>query len=211
MTVGRRWGPVALAVACVAAAAATPTVADERPATQTVVRLNATLLDVLQHAEALGYQGRVERLTPVMGETFDLDFMAEKSLGLHWNTLSDTERRTWLELFRDFIIANYAGNFDHWAGQRFDVLGEEPSTNGTVLVRTRVIDPRGEDVDLSYRLHDAGGWKIADVYLKGMVSELAMRRSDYTSVIERSGFPVLVDMMRGKIADLAAGRGKRQM
>jgi phospholipid transport system substrate-binding protein len=186
-------------------------VADERPATQTVVRLNSTLLDVLQHAEALGYQGRVERLTPVMRETFDIDFMAEKSLGQHWNSLSGTEKRTWLDLFREFTIANYAGNFDHWAGQRFDVLGEEPSTRGTVLVRTRVIDPRGDNVDITYRVHDAGGWKIADVYLKGTVSEVAMRRADYTSVIERSGFPVLVDTIRDKIADLAAGRSKRQM
>ena len=49
-----------------------------------------------------------------------------------------------------------------------------------------------------------------DVYLKGTVSELALRRSDYASALEREGFDGLLATMHRKIADLAAGRGKRE-
>ena len=42
------------------------------------------------------------------------------------------------------------------------------------------------------------------------LKELALRRSDYTAVLAREGFDGLVASLRGKIADLAAGRAKRR-
>ena len=105
--------------------------------------------------------------------------------------------------------ANYAANFDHWANQAFAVIGEESGPSDTTLVRTKVKSPSREDVDLSYRLrHTDTGWKIFDVYLKGTVSELALRRADYTAVLDRDGFARLESDVRARIDDLAAGRGK---
>jgi phospholipid transport system substrate-binding protein len=200
--------PALVAAAVVALAAPLP--AEDSAATNVVDRLNGVLLGVLKDAESLGYRGRFDRLAPAMSEAFDLDFMAEKALGRHWKPLSDADRTRWLALFREFTTANYAGNFDRYAGQRFERLGEEASAGDTILVRTHVVVPGGENVDLTYRLHQVdGSWRIVDVYLKGTVSELALRRSDYTAAIERDGFEGLLATVRGKIGDLAAGRAKR--
>jgi phospholipid transport system substrate-binding protein len=176
-----------------------------------VVRaLNETLVAVLRDAERLGYRGRFDRLAPAVAAAYDVPFMAEKSLGQHWKALDETERRAWIALSREFSVANYAANFDRGSGQSIELLGEEPAPNDTVVVRTRVVDPAGENVDLSYRLRRAGaGWRIVDVYLKGTVSELALRRAEYTSVLEREGFAALTALMRSRIADLAAGRRPR--
>jgi len=183
--------------------------ADSGP-TAVVNRFDETLIGVMKDGESLGYQGRFKRLQPVMQEAFALDYMAEKSLGQHWSELSEADRATWRQLFGEFTIANYAANFDRFAGQRFDMLGEEASSNDTTLVKTKVVSPGIDDVALTYRLQKMGGtWKIIDVFLKGTVSELALRRSDYASVFERNGFAALTTVLRGKIADLAAGRGKR--
>jgi len=38
------------------------------------------------------------------------------------------------------------------------------------------------------------------------VSELALRRSDFTATLDRDGFPALMKSIEGKIADLAAGK-----
>lgn len=179
-------------------------------ATKTVEDLNVALGNVLGQAEQLGYQGRFQRLEPGMEKAFDFDFMAEKSLGRHWKDLSDDEKKQWRALFQEFTIANYAANLDRNAGQRFEILGEEPDLHDTVLVRGRVIDPAAEPLDLAYRLQRTPkGWCIIDVQLKGTVSELALRRADFTSVIARDGFDALVSTVRTRIADLAAGRGKR--
>jgi len=113
-------------------------------------------------------------------------------------------------VFSEFTVANYAANFDRFTGQQFEIRGEEPSANATVLVKSLVKSPGHEDVELTYRLHQVGSrWRIMDVFLKGTVSEVALRRSDYGSVLERDGFGKLVDVVRARIADLAAGRARR--
>lgn len=184
--------------------------ADGAP-TAVVRQFNDALLSILKDGESLGYAGRYKRLRPVMQETFDLDLMAEKVLGKQWDTLSEADRGRWRDVFGEFTVANYAANFDTFSGQQFEIQGEEPGGNDTVLVKSLVKSPGHEDVELTYRLHQVGGhWRIMDVFLKGTVSELALRRSDYSSVLERDGFAGLVDVLRSRIADLAAGRAKRE-
>ena len=201
---GRLIGALCFAVAATAVAA-------DDAATKVVARLNAVLLDVLEHAQQLGYQGRFDKIAPAVAETFDGDFMAEKAIGRYWKPLSDADRARWVALFREFLVANYAGNFDKYSGQKFDIRGADPDQNDTTVVHTTLVNPGADDVELNYRLHQTpAGPRIIDVYLKGTVSELALRRSDYTSVLERDGFEGLLTTVRSKIADLAAGRAKRQ-
>ena len=185
--------------------------ADTGGASAIVQRLDDTLLSVLKEGDTLGYDGRFKRLQPVMQQTFDFDYMAEKALGPQWAQLSAADQASWRQLFAEFTVANYAANFDRFTGQRFEMVGEEASTGGTRLVKTKVISPGVDDVVLTYRLQNAnGGWRIIDVFLKGTVSELALRRADYSSVLQREGFAALTNVVRGKIADLAAGRAKRE-
>ena len=47
-----------------------------------------------------------------------------------------------------------------------------------------------------------GDWRVVDVYLDGTVSELALRRSEYSSALKREGFDELVGSVETKIADL---------
>jgi len=169
-----------------------------------VEKLHAALLGVMQDAEKLGYEGRVERLAPVLKETYDTPFMAEKSVGRHWKQASPADQAEFVATFSRFMISNYAGRFDGYSGQSFQTLGEEPSAQGTVLVRTRLVEPQGEGVHLDYRLRQANGsWKIVDVYLNGTVSELALRRSEYAALIKRDGWQALIAALDDRIASLA--------
>lgn len=203
------WGRVVavmsvLGVAFVAAGAAEPS-----PAEVVVRRLNATLLDVMKNAQTLGYAGRRDKIAPAVEQAFDVPFMAEKVVGGHWAALPEADRTRWVALFREFLAANYAGRFDRYSGQTFEDLGQEPSAFDTVMVHTRLVNPGDESVDLNYRLHDTpAGWRIVDVILKGTVSELALRRSDYTAVIDRAGFAALETYLREKIVALEAGKGE---
>ncbi len=174
-------------------------------ATAIVERLHTVLLDVMQNADELGYAGRYERLSPVLQEVFDISFMAEKSVGRHWKKAEDTDRTELRATFERFMIANYAGRFDRYSGQHFETLGGEEATRGTVIIHTRLVDS-DEVVQLNYRLRPVeGSWRIIDVYLNGTVSELALRRSEYSSLIKREGFKALIVALDEKIADLAAG------
>ena len=174
------------------------------PPTNVVETLHVALLGVMKDADELGYQGRCDRLSPVVQDLYDISFMAEKSVGRHWRATGEGERQHLLETFAGFLVANYAGNFDGYSGQSFEILGEEQSTQGTMLVRTRLVEPDGEATQLNYRLRPVDGeWKIIDVYLNGTVSELALRRSEYSSLIQREGFDSLLVALNQKITNLS--------
>jgi len=173
-------------------------------------RLHEALYDVMREAETLGYTGRFERLKPVVDEVFDLDFMAEKSVGRHWKTASPEERTRLLEAFHRYTVANYAGRFTGWSGQEFTTHGEEASARGTMLVRTTLHDPSDEDVQLDYRLRKTdNGWRIVDIYFNGTVSELALRRSEYSSLIKREGFEALLTALHERIEELESLPGEK--
>lgn len=172
---------------------------------QVVETLHATLLEVMKDATALGYQGREAKLTPVLKEILDIPFMAEKSVGRHWKTTGEEERARLLETFTRFTIANYAGRFEGYSGQQFETLREEPSLRGTVLVHSRLVEKGADPVQLNYRLRQVdGSWKVIDIYLNGTVSEIALRRSEYSSLIRREGFDALLAALDEKIAELAS-------
>jgi phospholipid transport system substrate-binding protein len=200
-------GSALLALLWSLAAVAAADDSSDTPATppSTVVdSLNDTLLGVMKDAEELGYEGRCERLSPVLRNLYDIPFMAQKSVGRYWKTTSEAERQHLLEIFTEFTIANYAGNFDGYSGQTFEILGEEESTHGTMIVRSRLVDPNGEATQLNYRLRPVDGeWKIIDVYLNGTVSELALRRSEYSSLIQREGLDSLIVALNQKITNLS--------
>lgn len=176
---------------------ASPAHAD--PATR-VERLHEALLEAMRNATELGYSGRYALLAPVIREAYDLPFMAEKALGRHWRARSESERARFVRGFERFTIWNYAKRFDAYDGERFELLGSEPWTQGTLRVRTRLLRSNGAPIQLDYRLLLRGGsWRIIDVYLNGTVSELALRRAEYSSVVRRKGFPELLRALEQKV------------
>ncbi len=174
---------------------------------QVVDALHEQLIGVMKDADALGYQGRFEQLEPVVGRLFDISFMAEKSVGRHWKTADEEDRVRLLSTFGRFTVANYAGRFNKYSDQFFETLEEETSVHGTMLVRSRLVESNGDSIQLDYRLRSVqGDWRIIDVYLNGTVSELALRRSEYSSLIQREGFAALLSALNRRIDDLATGK-----
>lgn len=191
-----------------AAETATPPAAPAPDATPRAVidSLHASLIGVMKEAKTLGYPGRYERLAPVLANHFDTPWMAEKSIGREWAQLAAPDRERLVNAFRRFTTANYAGRFDGYGGERFETLRDEPSLQSTMLVYSRLLESNGEVTELNYRLRQVGSdWRIIDVYLNGTVSELALRRSEYSSIIKRDGLEALIKALEGKISKLEAG------
>ena len=169
--------------------------------------LHESLLDVMKNAVALGYAGREQKLRIVIPRYFDVETMAKQSLGgQQWKAASPDAQRRYLETFERFMVANYAGRFDGFSGQSFETLGEAPGPRNTMIVKSRLIDPTDKNIDLNYRMHqDDGAWKVIDVYLDGSVSELALRRSEFVSIVKRENLDALIVALDTKIAKLQAG------
>lgn len=170
---------------------------------RTIEGFHSELLEIMKQAKELGYVGRIKRLTPLMHQVFDLDFMASKTVGRLWRKLSDEDKSRWIRIFARFTTANYAGRFTGYTGEEFVTIGVKDAPSGTQVVLTKIIVPGDEDVQLNYRMIERDGtWKVVDVFLNGTVSELALRRSEYSSALKRDGFEKLLSSVETKIADL---------
>ncbi len=173
-------------------------------ASAAVQSLHDTLTGAMKEADALGYQGRFEMIAPAVNTYIDQKFMAAKSIGRHWKKLTPDEQERWLKIFSNLTVANYAGRFKGYSGEHFVLEGEEDAPHDTKLVKTMLILPNDDDVRLNYRLRETdGSWKIIDVYMNGTVSELSLRRSEYSSTVKREGFETLIAAVEKKLADFA--------
>jgi len=179
--------------------------AAEPTPTEIVERLNAALIEVMQGAEVLGFQGRYERLAPVLSATFDFPLMARISAGRHWRALDEATRGRVVEAFGKVSIATYAARFDGYGGERFETLVEAPGRRETVLGRNRRVKSDGETVAIDYLLKAGKGrWRVVDVFLDGKYSELALKRSEYGAVIKNHGVASMIQSLDEKAAKLAA-------
>lgn len=181
----------------------------ETPPSQPIAaieRLHATLLTAMKDADKLGYEGRRKLIEPIVDETMNLPFMAEKAAGRFWKDFSEADRARWVAAFRGNTIANYAGRFNRFSGQSFVTNGEEPAPFDTILVKTTLQDPGGEDVQLNYRMKtESEHWRVIDIYMHGTVSELALRRAEYSSALERDGLDKVVQSLERQAAKLSSG------
>lgn len=173
----------------------------------TVRRFYDVLLEAMKGGAKLGFEGRRKLLAPAIREAFDLPLMTRLIVGLQWRNFSGTQRQEVIDAFSDFSIANYASQFDGYSGERFVVEPKAaPAPGNDVIVDTQLIQSDGKPVQLNYLLREAAGkWRIIDVYLSGTVSQLAARRSEFSSVLRRDGVSGLVSVLKKKTAELASG------
>lgn len=170
-----------------------------------VTRLDDTLVELMKEAESLGYEDRYQRLAPVLGESFNLGFMARAAAGRHWRDMSEDERQRYAEVFADMSIATHAARFDGWSGESFELGEAVDHPRGGVVQRNRLLRPEDTPVAIDYLLREfEGEWRIVDVFLDGGISEIATKRSEYGSVLARDGVEGLIAALRAKIAEMAA-------
>jgi phospholipid transport system substrate-binding protein len=167
---------------------------------------NAALLESMKRADELGYSGRYKLLDPVVGNSFALSYMAGQSLGRYWKVLKETEQNMLVKMYSEWSVATYARRFDGYSGEQFEVVSESAPDQGTVTVISKIIRPEKEGAVFHYKLRKIdGNWRIVDIQISG-VSQLALTRSQFTSVMKEKGFDGLIALLKTKIEGLAQGK-----
>jgi phospholipid transport system substrate-binding protein len=174
------------------------------PPDAVVARVNETLMGAMQEAEALAFQGRYDRIDPVFREAFHFPFMARVAAGSYWRDLDAGQKNQLADAFARMSVTTYAARFDGYSGQSFEVGETIEQPRGGALVRNHLFKSDGEAVSIDYLLRDFDGrWRIVDVFLDGSISEIATKRSEYTSILDQDGFDGLLARIDAKTAELA--------
>jgi phospholipid transport system substrate-binding protein len=171
--------------------------------TEVIQTFNATLLDVMKRADELGYAGRYKLLDPVLKDTFAFTFMGTMSVGKFWATMSEAQRKLFLDTYTEWSIATYAGRFDGYSGERFDLVSESSPIQSTITVVVKLIQANEGPITFYYLMRFIEGrWRVVDIQISG-VSQLALTRAQFTEVLKNRNYDALIAMLKTKIAGFA--------
>ena len=173
---------------------------------QAVIRgFYAELVATMKQGKQLGFSGRHSKLAPVIKASFDMPLMTRMAVGSGWTKASEQEKNDLIAAFSNFSISTYASRFAAHDGEEFSVTGEKPSGDG-VIVETTLKPKTGDVVTLNYlmRPDEKGLYRIVDIFMNGTISELATRRSEFSSIVRREGIPALVNSLEQKARQLGA-------
>lgn len=176
----------------------------EETASGTLVihKLNQALIDTMKNGAKSGFEGRYQKLAPIVEETHNLEYIARFSIGKkNWQNLDENQRQHFLEIFTIYSIATYADRFDEYNGEQFEILTEQPAKRGQIQV-SAIFKLAEEDLDFNYILDKNNEhWQIVNIFVKG-ASDLALKRAKYKTLLSEQGFDALMEYIEEQTANI---------
>ncbi|MBX7147197.1 MAG: ABC transporter substrate-binding protein [Alphaproteobacteria bacterium] len=173
-------------------------------------KLHEYLIEAMKKGKEETFEQRREKLDPVVRSTFDLDHMAQVSVGHYWGEMSNENQKHLLDSFAKMSVAIYASRFKKYKDQKFEILEQQAGPEeGTFWVVSQLTfsNPNKDPVFLNYLMRDnTNGLKVIDVFLGGAISEMATKRAEYTSVIRTKGVDNFLKALDQRIDDIAQGK-----
>lgn len=178
--------------------------ADEQSAKQVVEEFQTQLIAVMKQGKALGFKGRYEKLDVLVKKSHDLPKIARIVVGKQWEELTAEQQARLESVFSKLSVSAYAHNFKDYTGESFTFVSEEETGRGGVVIHTNLTIPGEKDVKFDYMMKKKDdGWQIINIIADG-VSDLALKRSEYTNVLSKDGFDGLIAKINEKIDNYAA-------
>ena len=178
-----------------------PLAADEAPhaAIKVVESFQLSLLDAMKQGNELNFEDRFKFLDKVVRNTHAEAKISEIVLGRkHWKTLKDDQKKEFIEVFTRLNIATYAHHFRSYSGENFKFISKQKTRRGNMLIRTVFVESNGNEVQFDYLMIKVGGqWLIINIKADG-VSDLAIKRAEYTNALKHEGFEVLLEKLKHK-------------
>jgi phospholipid transport system substrate-binding protein len=177
------------------------------PAVRVIRSFYATLIDVMKRGKELGLEGREKELKPATESAFDLAEITRRSVGPSWTGISDSDKKALVDAVERLTLVNYAKNLTQFSGEQFVVEPEAKDRSENKIVESKLVDGHGSTVAFNYLMHPVDGqWKIVDVYLNGNISQVALRRSDFSSTVQKLGPSGLVDKLNALVNQQIASK-----
>jgi phospholipid transport system substrate-binding protein len=166
-----------------------------------VDRVSSALEDPGLRGEANAARRRAE-IRKIADDIFDFEEMAKRALGRHWEARTPAERDEFVRLFADLLRRTYYGRIERATFERIMFQGERQEGDDA-LVRTVVVLPHGDQLDLDYLLlHGGGRWRVYDLRFEG-VSLIANYRSQFSRIIRTSSYESLVARLKSNQTEFA--------
>lgn len=170
---------------------------------QLMDRFHAVLLATARDS-TLDHSERYARLMAAVEWTFHLPVMTQVSAGSFWTDAPSLQRQALIAAFAHYGVSLLARNFSGDGIKQFETFAERPGPQNTTLVDARIVRKNGSDIDVTYVLKThAASWRVVDVVLDKGISELALRRSEFSHRLANGGLPALTATLNRKADEFA--------
>jgi phospholipid transport system substrate-binding protein len=187
--------------------AASSFAADETP-DQLIKRLSQEILDIAKADKDIqsGNQKRVFELVEAkVLPHIDFTRMTSLAAGKNWRDTTPEQQKQLINEFRTLLVHTYSGAISQIKDQKVEFKPFRGAPDDTeVEVKSQVIQPRGEPLQLSYRLaKSATGWKIYDINVLGAWL-VETYKGSFAAEVTKSGIDGLIKTLVEKNKKLAA-------
>lgn len=176
-------------------------VAQEAPDTL-IKRLSTEVLDRIRIDKDL-QAGDFNKLSDLVDSTVmphvDFQRMTALSVGRNWRSASPEQQKQLMAEFRLLLLRTYSGALGSVKDQTIKMkpLRAQPADT-EVIVRSEIAQPRGEPIQLDYRMEKAAdGWKIYDVNVLG-VWLVETYRGQFAQEVSARGIDGLIKSLSDK-------------
>jgi phospholipid transport system substrate-binding protein len=171
-----------------------------------IAALNAGLIQAMRSGKAAPFPQRFAALAPVVDRAFDLGATLQAVVGPRWAGLPPAQQSQLLDVFRRYTVATYIANFDSFGGERLEMLPDSRSIGADQVVATQIAPASGTPTRIDYVMRrGAAGWRAVDVYLNATISQVAVQRSDFRSLLSTGDAGPLIASLQRKVATLSGG------
>ena len=132
-------------------------------------------------------------------KTYDSEKMIKMIVGREWQNINQSKRNKLKDVFEEYIAKNYIKRFKKIKEIQFYLDGEKDLGNNLVMIKTFLEINKTEKLKINYLLNKKKNtWKIFDVLLAGTISEIATKKSDFSSSLKNGGIDNLIKALEKK-------------
>lgn len=134
---------------------------------------------------------------------FNYSQMVRRSLGKTYDSLSDQKKQNFIKLFKGLLENSYASKLESYRDEKINFL-DEVVKGKYALVKTNIVRSNNT-IRVDYKLILGNGqWKVYDFVIEG-VSMIRNYKAQFTKIIRRDSYEVLVEKLTKKINELEKG------
>lgn len=167
-----------------------------------VRRLSTEMIDRIKADRDL-QSGDFKKISDLVDATVmphvDFQRMTALAVGRNWRSASPEQQKLLMTEFRVLLLRTYSGALSSVKDQsvRMKPLRADPADT-EVVVRSEVVQPRGEPIQLDYRLQKSGDtWRIYDVNVLG-VWLVETYRNQFAQEVSARGIDGLIKSLTDK-------------
>lgn len=144
------------------------------------------VLVVLQKGN-LSEEMKIDQIQVIADQRFHFPSIARLVAARNWKRMSKAQQKIFSQEFQKHLAVTYGKNISRFDKQTIEITSDRKEPRGDWTVKTRIIQPGGDDFLVDYRLRQIkGSWRVIDVVVEH-ISLVANFRSQIQELFSKRG------------------------